>query len=249
MSATKLRVSCSGGIRRIVFATENGINTLSFANMMALNLELHAAAEDHDTRVVLLYGEGRLFSAGLHLADMLKVVSSTGYDGGPLESLVTTLARFEKPIVAAVHGTAIGGGATILLHCDLVVAAQSTTFQFPFVPLGVVPEFASAYLLRRCAGRLLANELVLLADPFDAETALRAGIVNKVVSDQDVLSEASRWAGKLASLPLEAVRASKILLKSDVEAVIATACAETHYLKAGFASAVFSKAAERFVKE
>lgn len=248
MSATKLQISQSGGVRRIAFVTESGINTLSFANMIALEAALHAAAEDDETRVVLLCGEGRLFSAGLHLGDMMDVVSSTGYDGGPLESLVTALARFAKPIVAAVHGTAIGGGATVLLHCDLVLAAEGTSFQFPFVPLGVVPEFASAYLLPRNAGRLLTNELVLFGEAFDAETAMRAGIVNRVVRAQSLLEEASRWAEKLASLPPHALQASKMLLKSDADAIIAMAHTETRYLKAGFTSPAFSAAAERFAK-
>lgn len=248
MSATKLRISQSEGVRRFIFANEEGINTLTFSNMIAMEAELRAADEDEDVRVVLLHGEGRLFSAGLNLADMLEIVSSGEYDGAPLERLVTTLAYFQKPVIAAVHGAAIGGGATILLHCDLVLAAEGTSFRFPFVPLGVIPEFASACLLPKCAGRLLANELILLAEPFDTEMAMRAGIVNKVVNERDLLAEASRWAEKIASFPLESVQASKRLLKSDASAVVAMAYAETRGLKAGFGSAAFRNAASQFAK-
>jgi enoyl-CoA hydratase/carnithine racemase len=248
MSKTTLRVSQSGGVRRIAFVTDEGINTLTFSNMIALEKELCAADEDEDVRTVLLHGEGRLFSAGLNLADMLEIVSSSEYDGAPLEKLVATLVRFGKPLIAAVHGAVVGGGATILLHCDLVLAAEGTTFRLPFVPLGVVPEFASAFLLPRSAGRLLANELIFLAEPFDTDTAMRAGIVNRVLNERDLMCEASKWAERIASFPPEAVRASKRLLKSNTDAVVAMARAETRDLKAGFASAAFCEAAAQFAK-
>ena len=128
-------------------------------------------------------------------------------------------------VLAAVHGKAIGGGATLLLHCDLVVAAADTQFRLPFTSLGAVPELASSFLLPRAAGSRLASELLLLGNTFDANKALRAGFVNELVPPGEELALARPWAEQLASLAPNSVQTTKRLLReaqqADISAVIA----------------------------
>jgi enoyl-CoA hydratase/carnithine racemase len=129
--------------------------------------------------------------------------------------LLRTLATFEKPLLAAVHGQTVGIGVTMLLHCDLIVAARGTQFSLPFVSLGLVPEAASSLLLPRLVGPQRAAELLLLGRPFDADTALRLGLVNRVVEEAALLDEARTLAGALARQPPNALAATRRLLRGD----------------------------------
>jgi enoyl-CoA hydratase/carnithine racemase len=131
-----------------------------------------------------------------------------------------------KPVVAAVGGPAVGIGSTLLLHCDLVYAAPNARFQLPFVPLGIVPEFASTYLLPLLAGYQRAAELLLLGQPFTAEKAKEVGIVTEVVRVEDLLNKATETAEMLAALPPESLRQTKRLLKKRHGAAVAEAIAE-----------------------
>jgi enoyl-CoA hydratase/carnithine racemase len=123
------------------------------------------------------------------------------------------MLALDKPVVAAVGGPAVGIGTTMLLHCDLVFAATNARFQLPFVPLGIVPEFGSTYLLPLLAGYQRAAELLLLGQPFTAQKAYEAGIVTEVVSKEDLFSMAEQAARTLAALPPQSIRLTKQLLK------------------------------------
>ncbi len=156
-------------------------------------------------------GKGAGFSAGNDLQDFL---------GGPkftaahpvIEELLRTLATFGKPLLAAVHGQTVGIGVTMLLHCDLVVAARSTQLSMPFVALGLVPEAGSSLLLPRLVGQQRAAELLLLGKPIDALTAHSLGIVNRVVEDAALAGEARALAHALAQQPPGALVATRRLL-------------------------------------
>ena len=123
------------------------------------------------------------------------------------------LVNFDKPLVAAVHGAAIGGGTTMLTHCDFIYAGESTKFQMPFINLAVVPEFGSSCSVPARIGHVRAAELILLGAPFDARRAAELGLVTEVVSDKDVLARATETARKLATKPAAALQASKRLMK------------------------------------
>jgi enoyl-CoA hydratase/carnithine racemase len=131
-----------------------------------------------------------------------------------------------KPVVAAVGGPAVGIGTTLLLHCDLVYAAPNARFQLPFVPLGLIPEFGSTFLLPLLAGYQRAAELLLLGQPFSAQKAHEAGIVTAVVPQESLLAEAEKSAVTLASLPPESVRLTKRLMKSRHGATLAATIEE-----------------------
>ena len=128
------------------------------------------------------------------------------------------LVHFDKPIVAAVNGLAIGIGTTMLLHCDLVYCAPDAKLSLPFINLGVVPEAASSFLLPRLAGYQRAAELLLLGEPFGAEKAREIGLANAIVPADRLLETALAAAGKLAQKPPQAMRLSRRLLKDGVRA-------------------------------
>jgi enoyl-CoA hydratase/carnithine racemase len=127
----------------------------------------------------------------------------------------------KKPVVAAVGGPAVGIGTTLLLHCDLVYASSSARFQLPFVPLGIVPEFGSTFMLPLLAGYQRAAEVLMLGQPFTAQKAHEIGIVTAVVPQENLMAEAEKAAATLASLPRESLRLTKRLMRSTHEKAIA----------------------------
>jgi enoyl-CoA hydratase/carnithine racemase len=189
-------------------------NAMTSSMYVSIADALDGAAKDDQVRAVLWHGEGDSFSAGNDLEDFMK--NPPGSGESPQARLMSALINFEKPLVAAVHGLAIGGGTTMLAHCDFVYAGESTRFQLPFVNLALVPEFGSSYLLPLRGGYLGAAELILLGQPFDASRAAALGLVTQVVPDQQVLAIARDTAQKLAEKPAGALQACKRLMKRAV---------------------------------
>jgi enoyl-CoA hydratase/carnithine racemase len=201
----------AGSILRVQLNRPTKRNAMTSAMYVALAGILNEAANDDNTRVVLWHGAGELFCAGNDLEDFLK--NPPGPGDFPQARLMEALVNFDKPLVAAVHGAAIGGGTTMLTHCDFVYAGESTKFQMPFINLAVVPEFGSSYSVPARIGHIRAAELILLGGPFDARRAAELGLVTEVVSDKDVLARATETARKLAAKPAAALQASKKLMK------------------------------------
>jgi enoyl-CoA hydratase/carnithine racemase len=179
------------------------------------------AAKDEDTRVVLWHGAGDSFSAGNDIEDFLE--NPPGPGDSPQARLMNALLDFDKPLVAAVHGAAIGGGTTMLTHCDFVYAGESAKFQMPFINLAVVPEFGSSCSVPARIGHIRAAELILLGLPFDAKRAAELGFVTQVVPDQNLMTTATEAARKLAAKPARALQASKRLMKRPFRAQIKAA--------------------------
>src|SRR5260221_4739107 len=200
-----------GSILRIQFNRPSKRNAMTSAMYVALAAILDDAAKDERTRVVLWHGAGDSFCAGNDIEDFLK--NPPGPGESPQAGLMNALVNFDKPLVAAVHGAAIGGGTTMLTHCDFIYAGESTKFQMPFVNLAVVPEFGSSCSVPARIGHVRAAELILLGVPFDARRAAELGLVTEVVSDKDVLARATETARKLAAKPAAALQASKRLMK------------------------------------
>jgi enoyl-CoA hydratase/carnithine racemase len=179
------------------------------------------AAKNEQTRVVLWHGAGDSFCAGNDIEDFLK--NPPGPGDSPQARLMNALVDFDKPIVAAVQGAAIGGGTTMLTHCDFVYAGESAKFRMPFIDLAVLPEFGSSCSIPAMMGHIRAAELILLGLSFDARRALELGFVNQVVSDQNLLATASETARKLAAKPAGALQASKRLMKRSFRGQIKAA--------------------------
>jgi len=216
----------SGSILRVQFNRPERKNAMTASMYIAFADLLDDAAKDDRIRVVLWHGAGDSFCAGNDVEDFLK--NPPGPGETPQEKLIGAMINFDKLVVAAVHGAAIGGGTTMLTHCDFVYAGESTRFQMPFINLGLVPEFGSSCSFPARFGYLRAAELILLGRPFDAKRAAELGLVTQVVPDQKLLSTATETAQKLAEKPAGALRACKRLLKrSSLEQLKEAAKAET----------------------
>jgi enoyl-CoA hydratase/carnithine racemase len=201
----------SGSILRVELNRPSKRNAMTSRMYLTLAGVFNDAAKDERTRVVLWHGAGESFCAGNDIEDFLK--NPPGPGESPQARLMNVLIDFDKPLVAAVQGAAIGGGTTMLTHCDFVYAGESAKFQMPFVNLAVVPEFGSSCSVPARVGHIRAAELILLGLPFDAKRAAELGFVTQVVPDQKLLATATETARKLASKPAGALQASKRLMK------------------------------------
>ncbi len=172
----------SGSVLRVQLNRPAKKNAMTFNMYATLADLLNNAAKDDAIRVVVLHGAGDSFSAGNDLQDFLH--ASFPMDGNsPQGRYIAALINFGKPLIAAVHGAAVGSGTTVLLHCDFVYAAENTTFRMPFIDLALVPELGTSYSVPARIGYISAAELFLLGRPFDARRAAELGLVTRVVSE------------------------------------------------------------------
>lgn len=199
------------GVLRIGFNRPERKNAITLPMYRELARLISSANGRSDIRVVLLHGSEETFTSGNDLADFASAQESQ--TGHPAEMFMRAVVALEKPLIAAVNGPAVGIGATVLLHCDLVYAGQNTSIQFPFVKLALCPEFASSLLLPATVGHLRAAELLLLGEPCLAEQAKSWGLVNDVLPPADVLPRARKAAAKLAAMAPAAVRLTKSLMR------------------------------------
>lgn len=188
---------------------KNALNKLMYQELV---LQLQQAAQNDEINVLLLQGSAECFSSGNDLADFLQ--SGELNDAHPTVMFLYEIAKFPKPVVAAVAGLAIGIGTTVLLHCDLVYSTADCRFQLPFTQLGLCPEAGSSLLLPLLIGHQRASSLLLLSEAIDGHEAWRLGIVNQLVAKEDLLEFALAKAKKLAALPADAVQSSKKLMKN-----------------------------------
>lgn len=212
------------GILSIVLERPDRKNALTSEMYVHLREAIQGADADREVRVLLLSGSGGNFTAGADIAEFQKPLMQFP---SPAIQFLQTLSRVRKPVVAAVEGHAIGIGTTMLLHCDIVFAAQTARFKLPFVNLGLCPEGASSYLLPKMAGYKLAAQLLLQGDEFDAPTAIRAGIATEATPAGEALAAALKCARALAAKPPGSLQTTKMLLRRcDAEAVAATLLVE-----------------------
>ena len=201
----------SGSILRVTTNRPAKKNAMTSAMYIALAEAFNEAAKDADIRVVIWDAAGDSFSAGNDVKDFLN--NPPGPGASPQALLADALLNLDKPLIAAVKGAAVGGGTTLLTHCDFVFAGESAKFQVPFVNLGLVPEFGSSFSLPANIGYIRAAELFMLGQPFDAKVASEIGLVTRVVPDDQLAEIANETAEKLAAKPSGSLRAIKRLLK------------------------------------
>jgi enoyl-CoA hydratase/carnithine racemase len=240
--AEHILISRGDGICELRLNRPDKRNAITLAMYEALWDELVKADADDSVRVILFSGAGPSFTAGNDLMDFM---SQPQTDDSSTLKFVRLLPKMHKVMIAAVHGSTVGIGVTMLLHCDLVVAARSTRLSLPFVKLGLVPEAGSSLLLPRLIGHQRAAELLLLGTPIDAATAFSYGLVNRVVEDETLLDEARTLARAVATQPAGALRATKQLLRSET-GVTARIEEELRLFQERLGSAEFRAAAAAF---
>jgi len=177
------------------------------------------AERDSRIRAILFAGMPGVFTTG-HDVDELRRYANENSFGASAIRFMKTIATVDKPVVAAVDGIAGGIGTALLFHCDFVVASDWAIFSAPFADLGITPEAASSLLAPRFMGHHRAFELLVLGEHFDAQRALVAGLVNRVVPPEELDSVAFGYARALAQKPPEAVRAARRLLRGDRREVL-----------------------------
>jgi enoyl-CoA hydratase/carnithine racemase len=196
-------------------------NALTFSMYDAMTDVLNAAGADRSVRAVLITGQPGVFTAGNDLQDFAEHPPSS--DDSSVVRFMRALLACKKPVVAAVTGTAVGIGATMLLHCDLVYVSDDARLSLPFVTLGLVPEFAVSLLLPRLVGHVQASERLLLGEPFTGAEAVAMRIANASLPAKDVLAHARRMAERFNALPPDAVGETKRLMRAALKESIASA--------------------------
>ncbi|RYZ84315.1 MAG: enoyl-CoA hydratase, partial [Moraxellaceae bacterium] len=176
-SNPQILVTQDSKVLRIQFNRPERKNALSLAMYAALADILIAVNQHEETRVVVLSGVNECFTSGNDLVDFMNEPNI--HDKHPVVRFMDALRNCPKPVVAIVQGHAVGIGTTMLLHCDLVYAAEDARLQLPFVNLGLAPEYASSYLVPRLVGQQKAAELLLLGEAFSGSDAEKMGFVNK----------------------------------------------------------------------
>jgi 2-(1,2-epoxy-1,2-dihydrophenyl)acetyl-CoA isomerase len=178
-------------------------------------------AADPSVRAVLITGAGRGFSSGADLKEMLEQGAAGEIpDVGEMlrtryHPIIKGIRELPKPVVAAVNGPAVGIGCSLALACDLIWAGESAIFGLAFVNIGLVPDGGSTFLVPVAAGKARALEMALLGEPLTAERALEWGLINRVVPDGELMTEARGLAGRLAQGPTRSYANSKRALNNS----------------------------------
>ena len=198
-------------------------NALTGAMYNGLREALVTASAEPSIGAVVFTGAGGSFCAGNDIGDFLAENrrQTEGARSGPGGDFIRTLSRFDKPLIAAVEGPAVGVGTTMCLHCDLVYAAPSARFAMPFVSLGLVPEAGASLLVPRRFGIGVASEWLLLGEALDAARAREIGFVNAILAPEEVKAHALAKAKALAAKPRAALLATRKLMRGDAETLYA----------------------------
>lgn len=190
---------------------QNSLNTAMYKKLCQLFIH---ASESSNIRCVVIQGSNACFCAGNDLTDFLENPEETKNSAF---EFIKLLACFNKPLIAAIAGPAIGIGTTLLLHCDLSYAANNAKFQMPFTLLGLCPEAGASLLLPLRIGHNKAFELLALGNAFNVNQAIDYGIINQCVKSEDLLLTAHQAAVNISKLPLSAVQTSKKLMKQSIQ--------------------------------
>ena len=203
--------SRNDGVFIITFNRPDKKNAFNREAWQGFSDGLIQAKADKNIACVLLTGAGDNFSSGMDLNDF-----GQGDDEGehPFYLAQKTLIDFDKPIIAAAKGIAIGGGASILLHCDVLIIGHSLRMRFPFVSLGLVPEFAASYMLASIIGHRRASELLYSAKWLDADSVIAYQLATELVDDNAVFDVALAQAQAIAKWPVTALQETKRCIKS-----------------------------------
>ncbi len=215
-----LLYAVSDGVATITFNRPAVMNALDADMIRAFRVVSERAGNDTAAKVVVLRGAGPAFVAGGDVAafhrDLAKMPALVPALAGELHGGVLALRRAPKPVLAAVHGAVAGAGLSIMLGCDLVLAAAGTQFSMAYSRIGTSPDGGATWFLPRLAGYQRAMELLLLADTVDADAMHRLGVVNRVVAADQLAAETAALAQRLAAGPARAYAETKALVNRSL---------------------------------
>jgi 2-(1,2-epoxy-1,2-dihydrophenyl)acetyl-CoA isomerase len=221
-----LLVDRDSGVQTITLNRPDALNSFNASMKRELLEVLKAAARDTDVRCLILTGAGRAFSAGQDLKERQAPGAADLADElrEHYNPIIRGVRRLEKPVIAAVNGVAAGAGCSLAIACDIIIAAENARFIEVFAKVGLVPDTGSTWFLPRLIGYARAAEMVFTAEPVDAATAERIGLVNRVVPSERLMPEARALAQQLAAAPPLALalakRALNRALESDLDSAL-----------------------------
>lgn len=211
-----LHERCDGAVAWLTFDRPEHLNAFTGAGYQELRVALQRLARDDAARTVVLTGRGRAFSAGADrsLLNPASPDSRRQQAGEEFLRLLDVLGGFEKPLLAAVNGIAVGFGCSLLLYCDLVLIAETARLRFPFTALGIVPEAGSSALLPTRMRWTDAMWAMLSSEWIDAATAFQTGLAWRAVPDAELIEQVSSAATIISTHDANAVAATKRLMTS-----------------------------------
>src|SRR5213080_3507214 len=214
MSDELIKIADDSGVVTITLNRPDRLNALFGHMRRDLAEALEEAGSDPHVRVVVLAGEGRAFCAGGDVHFMAELVERGDAQEfarllGAARRVVLTIRQMTKPVIASIEGACAGAGFNLALACDLRIASSTATFSQSFVKLGFHPDWGGSYFLPRMVPSNIACELFFLGDAIDASTALRLGIINRVVAPEDLADETRRLAERLREGPAVSIAAAK----------------------------------------
>lgn len=203
------------------------LNSVTIAQLDELVVKLNAYEQDDSVRAILLTGTGRGFCTGADLGGGGGRPDMTTPMGMKLSAhlygrVCYTMANIEKPVVGAINGVAAGSGSSLALSCDIIFAAKSARFIQIFVRRGMIPDGGGTYFIPRMIGLAKAKELFFSGDPVGAEEAMALGMINRVVDDDQLMTEAFAYASKLAQGPTRSIGMIKRLLNRSLDSDLST---------------------------
>lgn len=219
MSYEQLILDRDGAVATVRMNNPDKLNALSPGMTQEMIDALDGLGRDAGVRAIVLTGEGRGFCAGADLSALEEPYRKgerpklSGFLRDGYNRLIPLLAETPKPVIAAINGIAAGAGISVALACDIRLASDEASFSLAFVRIGLIPDSGASYFLPRVVGLAKALELAITGDRFDAAAALRAGLVNHVVSTESLLPEAHDLAFRLAELPTAAIGLTKQIFK------------------------------------
>jgi 2-(1,2-epoxy-1,2-dihydrophenyl)acetyl-CoA isomerase len=210
------------GVLTLTLNRPDVLNALTGTMLKGLADSVTKAGRDKAVRIIVLAASGRAFSAGADLGDVKKRQASGTFEHGDelrktFNPLILAIRRVEKPVVAMVQGTAAGAGASLALSCDLKICSTEAKFLNAFAKVGLIPDSGMTWMLPRALGLSLALEHAWLAKPISAETALRFGLVNRVVPAAELAGAAAETVAALLAVPPLALALTKRAMNRSLE--------------------------------
>ena len=243
-----IHVNLRDGVMKIQISRPAAKNAITLEMYDAMSDALERASAQASVRVVLFHGDQGIFTSGNDLNDFVDKPPS-GEDS-PVYRFLQALVSFEKPLVGAVDGWAVGIGTTMLLHCDLVYASTRAKFKMPFVELALVPEAGSSLILPRMMGHQKAAELLFFSQVISASKAESLGFVNEVLEPEELMERARERALAHTKLAPEALRLTKQLLcRPDLDTLKDTMRVEADLFIERLASPDLAEAIQAFFQK
>ncbi len=199
------------------------LNAMSSETAIELESAMHKLNENKEVRVIIITGEGKAFVAGADIQELSKFNSLEAREFGKLgRRVLAYIEDMEKPVIAAINGYAFGGGCEIALACDIRIAGERASFGQPELKLGIIPGWAGTQRLSRLVGIGKAKEIIFTGDPINAQEALRIGLVNKVVPDENLMEEAKKFAEKMLKTGPTALKLAKTVINRGLDSNFTT---------------------------